>query len=189
MAEMSAFDPDMLVFIDETGSERRNSIRQYAYALRGITPVQYQLFVYGKRISGIGILTSQGMEDVYIVVDSVNGVVFNLQFIQRCLLNVIQPFNGSNPESVVVFGNASIHHTSTVIDLITAAGALVRFLPPYSPDLNPIEEAFSKVKAYIRDNQRAYQSTNNPRVIVVYAFASVTKDNCVNYMKHAGYID
>ena len=47
IAEMSAFDPNMLVFIDETGSERHNSIRQYAYALRGITPVQYQLFVYG----------------------------------------------------------------------------------------------------------------------------------------------
>ena len=188
MAEMSAFDPDMLVFIDETGTERRNSICQYAYALRGITPVQYQIFVYGKRISGIGILTSQGMEDVYIVEDSVNGTVF-LQFIQRCLLNAIQPFNGSNPKSVVVFDNASIHHMSTVIDLITAAGALVRFLPPYSLDLNSIEEAFSKVKAYTRDSQRAYQSTNNLRVIVASAFASVTKDNCVNYMKHAGYID
>ena len=55
MAEMSTFDPDMLVFIDETGCERRHSIRQYGYALRGITSVQYQLFVYGKRI---GILTT-----------------------------------------------------------------------------------------------------------------------------------
>ena len=110
--------------------------------------MQYQLFVYGKRISGIGILTTQGIEDVYIVEGSVNGAVF-IQFIQRCLLNVIQPFNGSNHNSVVVFDNASIHHLSTVFDLITAAGALVSFLPPYSPDLNPIEEAFSKVKAYI----------------------------------------
>ena len=55
IAEISAFHPDMLVFIDETGSERRNSIRQYGYGLRGITPVLYQLSVYGKRISGIGI--------------------------------------------------------------------------------------------------------------------------------------
>ena len=105
------------------------------------------------------------MEDVYIVEGSVNGAVF-LQFIQRCLLNIIQPFNSSNPRSVVVFDNASIHHLSTVINyLITAASALVRFLPPYSPDLNSIEKAFSKVKAYIRDNQRAYQSTSKPRVL------------------------
>ena len=125
------------------------------------------------------------MEDVYIVEDNVNGAVF-LQFIQRCLLNIIQPFNGSNPKSVVVFDNASIHHMSAVIDLITAAVALVRFLPPYSPDLNPIEEAFGKVKSYIRDNQNAYQSTTNPRVIVASAFASVTKEN---YIQHAGYIE
>ena len=60
MVEMSAIDPDMLVFIDKTGSERHNSIRQYAYALSGIiTPVQYQLCVHGKRIYGIGILTTQ----------------------------------------------------------------------------------------------------------------------------------
>ena len=110
------------------------------YALRGITPVQYQLSVYGKRISSIGVLTTEGIEDVYIVEGNVNGAIF-LQFIQRCLLNIIKPFDGSNSKSVVIFDNASIHHLSSVVDIITAAGALVRFLPPYSPDLNPIEEA------------------------------------------------
>ena len=84
MAELSAFDSNMLVFIGETGTERCNSLRQYAYALRGITPVQYQLFVYGKRISGIGILTSQGMEDIYIVEGSVNGAVFLQSFRDAC---------------------------------------------------------------------------------------------------------
>ena len=118
---------------------------------------------------------------MYIVEGNVNGTIF-LQFIQRCLLNIIKPFNGSNSKSVVVLDNASIHHLSSVIDLITAAGALVRFLPPYSPDLNPIEEAFSKVKASIRDNQLAYQSTKNPRLIIASAFTSITKDNCTNYM-------
>ena len=127
IAEMSAFHPDMLVFIDETVSVRRNSIRRYGYALRGITPVQYQLNVYGKRISSIGVLTMEGIEDVYIVEGNVNGAIF-LQFIQRCLLNIIKPFDGNNSKSVVVFDNASIHHLSSVVDLITAAGALVRFL-------------------------------------------------------------
>ena len=81
IADMSAFHPDMLVFIDETGSERRNSMRQYGYGLHGITPVQYQLIVYGKRISGIGISTTEGIEDVYIVEGNINGTIF-LQFIQ-----------------------------------------------------------------------------------------------------------
>ena len=188
MSEMSAFDPNMLVFIDETGSVKRNAVREYGYGLRGITPVQHHIVVHGQRISSIGILTTDGIEDVYIVEGNVNGEIF-LGFIQRCLLNIIKPFDGSNPKSVVVFDNASIHHLSTVIDIITAAGAIVRFLPPYSPDLNPIEEAFSKVKAYLRDNQHAYQSTQSPRVIVASAFTTITKENCVSYIKHAGYIE
>ena len=91
--------------------------------------------------------------------------------------------------TVVVFDNASIHHLETVVDLITASGALVRFLPPYSPDLNPIEEAFSKVKAYLRENQVAFQCTKSPRLVVASAFQSVTTENCISYIKHAGYME
>ena len=54
----------------------------------------------------------------------------------------------------------------------------MRFLPPYSPDLNPIEELFSKVKGYLKDNETAYQATLEPRVIVSSAFASVTPKDC-----------
>ena len=67
MADISVFDPEMLVFVDETGSERKNSICRYGYGLRGMTPVQHQLFVYGKRISAIGVLSTRGIEDAYIV--------------------------------------------------------------------------------------------------------------------------
>ena len=74
--------------------------------------------------------------------------------------------------------NAAIHHLEAVIDLLTAAGILIRLLPPYSPDLNPIEEAFSKVKAYVKDNEIAYQSTRNPRLLVSNAFASITSHDC-----------
>lgn len=188
MNEMEAFDPHMLVFVDETGCERRNSVRQYGYGLRGMTPVQHQITVGGKRLSGIGVLTTRGMEDVYLVEGSVNGDTF-LRFIQRCLLNIIQPFDGNNHRSIVVFDNASIHHLDTVVDLISASGALVRFLPPYSPDLNPIEEAFSKVKAYLRENQVAFRCTESPRLIVSSAFQSVTKENCISYIKNAGYME
>lgn len=60
------------------------------------------------------------------------------------------PFNGTNPHSVIVLDNASIHHVDKVVELLHSLGALVLFLPPYSPDYNPIE-AFSKVKSLIRD--------------------------------------
>ena len=119
MAEIEAFDPYMLVFLDETGSDKRNSIHQFGYGLRGITPVTHKLDIYGKRISAIGVMTTRGMG------------TFFLQFVQTCLLNIIQPFDGNNARFVVVMDNASIHHVDAVVELITAAGALVQFLPPY----------------------------------------------------------
>ena len=89
----------------------------------------------------------------------------------------------------MVLDNASIHHLDAVIELITVAGALVRFLPPYSPDLNPIEEVFSKIKAFIKENEVAYQATAEPRILVTHAFASVSCEDCINYIRHAGYIE
>ena len=62
-------------------------------------------------------------------------------FIENCLLPLLMPFNGSNPRSIVVIDNASIHHVEKVVQLVSGVGALLWFLPLYSPDLNPIEPA------------------------------------------------
>ena len=64
----------------------------------------------------------------------------------------LMPFNCTNPRSVVVMDNASIHHVDKVVALIEEVGTIVIYLPPYSPDIMPIEECFSKVKAYLRAN-------------------------------------
>ena len=188
MAEIEAFDPDMLVFLDRTGCDKRNSIRQFGYGLRGITPVTHKLDIYRKRISAIGVMTRRDIEDTYLIEGNVNGDIF-LQFVQRCLLNIIQPFDGNNARSVVVLDNASIHRVDAVVELVTAAGALVRFLSPYSPDLNPIEEVFSKIKAFLKENESAYQATSEPRILVAHAFASVSCEDCIKYIRHAGYME
>ena len=188
ISRIMEFNPHSLIFIDETGSNRRNAIRKYGYGLQGITPVSHKFTVYGKRLSAIGILTYRGIEDIYIVEGNVNSDIF-INFIQRCLLPILLPFDGGdNPRSVVVLDNASIHHVETVRQLISATGALVRFLPPYSPDLNPIEEAFSQVKSYLRDNESSYQCTRQPRIIFAEAFTSITPQDCVNYMEHAAWL-
>ena len=181
MAEIEAFDPSMLVFIDETGCDKRNAKRLFGYGVRGITPITHHLLAYGQRISAISIMSTRGIEDVYLAEGSVNGDTF-VQFIQRSLLNIIQPFDGNNPRSVVVLDNASIHHVDAVCELISAAGALVRFLPPYSPDLNPIEEVFSKVKGYLKDERKRdclssnqYTKNNHFKCISIHHYTRLYK--------------
>ena len=71
MVETEEFYSDLLVFIDETGCERCNLVRKYG--LRRIPLASHQLFVYGKRISAIGIMTTRGVEDAYLVNGIVNG--------------------------------------------------------------------------------------------------------------------
>ena len=72
-----------------------------------------------------------------------NGDVFE-DFVRTTLLPMLMPFNGINTHSVIIMDNCSVHHQK-IIEMITSVGALIRFLPPYSPDLNPIEFVFSKV--------------------------------------------
>ena len=137
MADISQYDPSMLIWIDKTGSDRRKSVRTHGYSLRGIPPRNTQLRVGGKRISAIPVMTIRGIEDVYTSQEHVNGEKF-LDFLFQCVLPILLPFNGHNPNSVVVMDNASIHHLDRVHDIITGVGARLCFLPPYSPDLMPL---------------------------------------------------
>ena len=144
--------PEMLVFVDETGADRRNCLRRFGYSLRGKPAVSKKLLVRGQRVSAIAAMSTEGILDCYSVTGSVNGSQFS-DFVQQALLPQLQPFNGVNARSVVILDNASIHHIDGVVDLIESTGALVVFLPPYSPDLNAIEEAFSKLKITLRANE------------------------------------
>ena len=87
-----------------------------------------------------------GIVDVHITTGSVDDEAF-CGFIEHSLQPQLLPYNGSNPRSVVILDNASIHHVHVVCHI--HSGALPMFLPPYS-DFMPIEECFSKVKSYLR---------------------------------------
>ena len=64
--------------------------------------------------------------------------------------------------SIKIMDNASIHHVDRVVTTIQQTGALVRFLPPYTPDYNPIEELFFKIKAYLKTNKLANDVISSP---------------------------
>jgi transposase len=128
-----------------------------------------------------------GIVDVHITSGGVNGDVF-CEFIEN-LLPQLLPFNGSNGRSVVVMDNASIHHTERATALIEEIGAIPIFLPPYSPDVMPIEECFSKVKSFLRANDPLIQILRESEIedIILAAFASITPDDCYSWVEHCGY--
>jgi len=155
ITDISLYNADTLIFIDEheTGCDRRNTIRKHGYGVRG-KPVRCQkLLVRGERISVIVAMTVNGILDLQIVRGSVNGDVF-MDFVERVLLPNLMPFNGTNPNSVVLLDNCSVHHVEGVVDTIQEMGTILHFLPPYSPDLTPIEFCFLRSKVSYKNGSR-----------------------------------
>ena len=110
---MTYIDPNMIVWVDETGSTRREGIRSYGYSLRGMTPVSFKVEIRGKRYSVITAMSTRGIEDIDINEGTTNGDKFTT-FLEQHILPNMQPFNGSNPRSILVLDNASIHHVNRV---------------------------------------------------------------------------
>ena len=110
-------------------------------------------------------MSIKGIEDVTIYEENVDGQVFS-SYLEQAILPILQPFNGSNQQSILIMDNASIHLIEELMHLIFhRKGCLLCFLPAYSPDLNPIDEAFSKVKAIVTNNEATLKR-------VLHAFGS-----------------
>lgn len=86
----------------------------------------------------------------------------------------MMPFNGVNEHSILIIDNRSVHHVQVVKDLVKQAEILLLFLPAYSPDLNPIEEAFNFVKHYLRKHETVLHSITDPTDIIKHAFDRIT---------------
>ena len=176
----------MLVFVDETGSDRRDALRRYGYGIRGKPPRSCKLLVRGERISVISAMNENGIAALKIVRGTVDGDKF-LEFIERELLPTLMPFDGINPNSVVILDNCAVHHVEGVASMITEVGALVHFLPPYSPDYNPIEECFSKVKVLLKSMETTCQDDLESDILA--AFSYITPDDCRGWISDSGIYD
>ena len=113
-----------------------------------------------------------------------------LKFVENDLVAKLNPFDGHSLHNVVVLDNASIHHVAEVVQAIESTVALLLFLPPYSPNLNPIEETFSKLKYYLRQNDPAIQVADDDDLpqFILSGFATMTVEDCYGWIKHAGYV-
>jgi len=93
LAKISAYDPSFMLWVDESGFDNRNHLRKYGYGVRGQPPRSCNLTIQGKRYSSIAVISTNGVEDVYITEYSVDGEIF-LFFIRQCIFPLLLPFNG-----------------------------------------------------------------------------------------------
>ena len=175
----------MLVFVDETGSDCRDTQRHKGYSLRGKPARSQKLLARGEHVSALCSMTIEGILSCKIVRGHVSGDTF-LEFVENELMPTLMPFNGYNPRSVLIMDNCSIHHVDEVRELIEQTGALLHFLPPYSPDLNPIEEAFSKAKGMMQAMDYEMQALDDIDTIVYAAFSTITQGDCEGWIADSG---
>ena len=89
------YKADMIIFVDETGTDARDKIRKYGYGVRGKPPVAQKLLVRGQHFSSIAIMSTAGVLDSQVVTGTATGDVFE-QFVQYSILPNLMPFNGTN---------------------------------------------------------------------------------------------
>lgn len=96
-------------------------------------------------------------------------------------------FDGSSPKSVLIMDNCSVHHVQEIQDLLSSVGIPILYLPPYSPDYNPLEEAFSYIKNYLKQQDELLQQLTDPLAVIQHAFNSIGKDHSNKWITHSGY--
>ena len=115
-------------------------------------------------------LDINGISSVSIVEGSYNTGLFNFSF-KSFFLDKVGSFSDGEDSSVVVLDNCRIHDSDEFIQMVRDRGGIVIFLPPYSPDLNPIELAFNNVKSWLKRN-RSYLE-QNPKLAIYDAFVAL----------------
>jgi transposase len=136
------FDPARLVFIDETWTNT-SMVRLRGRGLRGERLIGYAPHGNWKTLTFVAGLRHRAMVAPFVLEGAINGAMF-LAYVKQALVPTLKRGD------IVIMDNLPAHKVNGVEQAIEVAGATLMYLPPYSPDLNPIEPAFSKVKAHLR---------------------------------------
>lgn len=178
--EAAEIDPRRFVFLDESGFDTRLN-RTHARALRGQRAHGHAPGGHWRRLTLIGALALDGLRAAMTVTGATNTAVF-LAFVTQVLIPALKR---TRPDAIVVMDNLAAHKAAVVRRALDAAGISDRYLPAYSPDMNPIELAWSKLKAYLR--ARAARTREALEHAIPEAIATVTPSNAQGWFRHAGY--
>jgi len=170
-------DTSKLRIIDETGSNLALT-RSYARAPKGKRAKGIIPRKRGKNVTMITDLSLHGLGEAFIIDGAVNGELFE-SYVEHIFAPTL------SPGEIVIMDNLSVHKREKVRQLIETKGGQLLFLPAYSPDLSPIEEAFSKVKTVLRGigprtREALYEALE-------HAISTVTASDASGWFWHCGY--
>lgn len=173
----TGLDPDRCVFIDETWA-KTNMTRPRGRSLQGTRLVAKVPHGHWKTTTFLAALRTTGLTAPLVIDGPINGDLF-LAYVEQHLVPTLQEGD------VVIMDNLSSHKRVGVREAIQALGASLVYLPPYSPDYNPIELAFSKFKWLLRSS--AERTVDSLWATCGRLLAEFTEAECRNYFRHCGY--
>ena len=169
--------PERLVFIDETGA-KTNMARLRGRSLKGQRLHAAIPWGHWKTTTFVAGLRTTGLTAPMLLEGAMNGPAFKA-YVEQVLAPSLKPGD------IAVMDNLSSHKVDGVRQAIKNAGAFLLYLPPYSPDLNPIELAFAKLKALLR--KAVARTVENLWQTIADLLNQFHPDECRNFIKHAGY--
>lgn len=171
-------DPRRLVFIDETGTQTKMA-RRRGRAPRGQRLVAAVPHGHWKTLTLIAALRCDGITAPMVIDQPMNGQIF-----QAWVEQVLRPTLKAG--DIVVWDNLPAHKIASARAAVEAAGATLLWLPAYSPDFNPIEQLFAKLKAHLR--KAAARTLDQLWREIGRILDTVPPNECANYFKNAGYV-
>jgi transposase len=173
----AGLDLHRLVFLDESGA-KTNMTRLYGRSFGGQRLVDAAPHGHWCTTTMLSAMRLDGTTAAMVIEEPTDADVFEA-YVGQVLIQSLQPGD------IVIMDNLPPHKKPSVIAAIEAAGAVVWFLPPYSPDFNPIEKMWSKIKAYLRKVKARTKETLFDAIAA--ALLTVTPSDALNWFKSCGY--
>ncbi len=152
--------------------------RRYGRCRRGERLVAAVPHGHWKTMTFVAGLRHDGMTAPFVIDCPMNGKIF-LLWVEQCLVPTLKPGD------MVIMDNLSSHKVAGVREAIEAAGAKLAYLPPYSPDFNPIEQFFARLKALLR--KAAARTIDKLWRSIGHIIDTITPNECTNYFANSGY--
>ncbi|XP_028394601.1 uncharacterized protein LOC114518809 [Dendronephthya gigantea] len=182
---LATISRNMLLFVDETTKDKKRLQRFMGHFFPGHLNTMVGNFVREDRYSVVAALDINGIVATHTVPTAFNTASFNF-FMEYFVCPYVGRFALNEPRSVVILDNCRIHDSNKMISLVRDRGGIVLFLPPYSPDFNPIELVFNVAKTYLKRNRHLVSI--NPKYCLAMAINDVIEHGSEEFFTKCGYV-